>query len=235
MSKVIHLPRWLAYVGVFMIFITMMATSYQLKKNVNKANATNENYLATLVKEDPLYNASVYHETVVDRPMDEAKLIAYGKEIYQKAKRPQVIRLIQPTSNQSFDSLDQPGEVQEIDFYISAKTQVLWYYMIYPLQAIFKENLSDIFDLSVETNVDLKNLVVYAKVEVQNGVLPDKFMSYLPALHEQIVNENLTDKKIDHVKITLMTDEGQYIYDRTNQNQLIHVKNLTDEEKNGKS
>lgn len=235
MSKVIHLPRWIAYVGVFMIFITMMATSYQLKKNVNKANVTNENYLATLVKEDPLYNASVYHETVIDRPMTESELIAYGKEIYQKAKRPQVIRLMQPTSNQSFDPLDQPGKVQEIDFYISAKTQILWYQMIYPLQAIFKENLSDIFDLSIETNVDLKNLIVYAKVEVQDGATPAKFMSYLPALHEQIVNENISDKRIDHVKMTLVTNEGQYVYDRSNQNLLIHVKNLTNEGKNGKS
>lgn len=234
MSKGIHLPRWIAYVGVFMIFITMMTTSYQLKKNVNKANITNENYLATLVKEDPLYNASVYHEVVVDRSMSETELIDCGKKIYQYAKRPQVIRLIQPVSKESFDPLDQPGEVQEIDFYISAKTQILWYRMIYPLQTIFKENLSDIFDLAIETNVDLKHLVIYAKEDVKAGATPSKFMSYLPTLYEQLVSETKTEKPIKHVKIALETDSGEYIYDRTNQNELIHVKKLTNEGKDGK-
>lgn len=106
--------------------------------------------------------------------------------------------------------------------------------MIYPLQAIFKENLSDIFDLAIETNVDLKHLVIYAKVDVKAGAAPSKFMSYLPALHEQLVSGTKTEKPIEHVKMTLETDSGEYIYDRTNQNELIHVKKLTNEGKDGK-
>lgn len=224
---------WLQLGGVGAVFMSIFLSTYVLKIHVNADNVANGQYLATLVEENPIYHQINYHEYDVQERMNEQELIDYGQMIYANRQEPTVIRLKQPQAITTKDAISV-GNVEEVDFYIAKKQAALWYILHFPLHATIKENLSEVFDLDTDIQVDLKNLVVYAKVKVLNGATPEKFMSYLPTLHEQILNNVENNQEIKQVKIELVTNEDRYVYDRQNQNQLIHIKTLKNEEKNGK-
>lgn len=233
MQLAVPVRRFISYVAVFVVFIAILVTSYQYKVSSNKRNITDSNVLSTVVNEDPKYNQLLYTpQTIVD-DLDEQALIDYGNYQFSNTSHPQVIELTN-VSNIQLDSYDQPGNIVEVDYYISKKKKVLWYRMEYPLQASFKDKLSDIFDMSIETQVNLRDKIAYAKVQVMPAVKPEKFISYLPSLYEKIVDNINSDQKVE-IQMELKTSWGEYIYNRVNQNQLIRVKYLENEDENGKN
>ena len=58
---------------------------------------------------------------------------------------------------------------------------------------------------------------------------PEEFISYLPSLYENIVDNINSDQKVE-VQIELKTSWGEYVYNRVNQNQLIRVKYVENED-----
>ena len=132
-------------------------------------------------------------------------------------------------TNIQLDSIDQLGQLDEVDYYVSKKKKVLWYKITYPLQATFKEKMSDVFDMSVDTQVNLHDKIAYTKVRVLPNKKPDEFISYLPSLYEKIVDNINSDQKVE-VQMELKTSWGEYVYNRVNQYQLIRMKYVENED-----
>lgn len=228
MQLAVPVRRFISYVAVFVIFIAILVTSYQFKVSSDKRNITDSNVLSTVVNEDPKYNEVMYKPQTISDDLDEKSLIDYGNDQYKNSEQPQVIQLTNVTNIQ-LDSIDQLGQLDEVDYYVSNKKKVLWYKITYPLQATFKEKMSDVFDMSVDTQVNLHDKIAYTKVQVMPNKKPEEFISYLPSLYENIVDNINSDQKVE-VQIELKTSWGEYVYNRVNQNQLIRVKYVENED-----
>lgn len=228
MQLAVPVRRFISYVAVFVIFIAILVTSYRFKVSSDKRNITDSNVLSTVVNEDPKYNQLMYKPQKISDDLDEKSLIDYGNDQYKNSEQPQVIQLTNMTNIQ-LDSIDQVGQLDEVDYYVSKKKKVLWYKITYPLQATFKEKMSDVFDMSVDTQVNLHDKIAYTKVQVMPNKKPEEFISYLPSLYENIVDNINSDQKVE-VQIELKTSWGEYVYNRVNQNQLIRVKYVENED-----
>lgn len=228
MQLAVPVRRFISYVAVFVIFIAILVTSYQFKVSSDKRNITDSNVLSTVVNEDPKYNQLMYKPQKISDDLDEKSLIDYGNDQYKNSEQPQVIQLTNVTNIQ-LDSINQVGQLDEVDYYVSKKKKVLWYKITYPLQATFKEKMSDVFDMSVDTQVNLHDKIAYTKVQVMPNKKPEEFISYLPSLYEKIVDNINSDQKVE-VQIELKTSWGEYVYNRVNQNQLIRVKYVENED-----
>ena len=228
MQLAVPVRRFISYVAVFVIFIAILVTSYRFKVSSDKRNITDSNVLSTVVNEDPKYNQLMYKPQKISDDLDEKSLIDYGNDQYKNSEQPQVIQLTNVTNIQ-LDSIDQLGQLDEVDYYVSKKKKVLWYKITYPLQATFKEKMSDVFDMSVDTQVNLHDKIAYTKVQVMPNKKPEEFISYLPSLYENIVDNINSDQKVE-VQIELKTSWGEYVYNRVNQNQLIRVKYVENED-----
>ena len=228
MQLEVPVRRSLPYIAVFVIFIAILVMSYQFKVNSDKRNSTDSNVLSTVVNEDPKYNQVMYKPQTISDDLDEKSLIDYGNDQYKNSEQPQVIQLTNVTNIQ-LDSIDQLGQLDEVDYYVSKKKKVLWYKITYPLQATFKEKMSDVFDMSVDTQVNLHDKIAYTKVQVMPNKKPEEFISYLPSLYENIVDNINSDQKVE-VQIELKTSWGEYVYNRVNQKQLIRVKYVENED-----
>ncbi|MDK2844304.1 MAG: hypothetical protein PWP69_1096 [Enterococcus sp.] len=228
MQLAVPVRRFISYVAVFVIFIAILVTSYQFKVSSDKRNITDSNALSTVVNEDPKYNQLMYKPQTISDDLDEKSLIDYGNDQYKNSEQPQLIQLTNVTNIQ-LDSIDQLGQLDEVDYYVSNKKKVLWYKITYPLQATFKEKMSDVFDMSVDTQVNLHDKIAYTKVQVMPNKKPEEFISYLPSLYENIVDNINSDQKVE-VQIELKTSWGEYVYNRVNQNQLIRVKYVENED-----
>lgn len=228
MQLAVPVRRFISYVAVFVIFIAILVTSYRFKVSSDKRNITDSNILSTVVNEDPKYNQLMYKPQKISDDLDEKSLIDYGNDQYKSSEQPQVIQLTNVTNIQ-LDSIDQLGQLDEVDYYVSNKKKVLWYKITYPLQATFKEKMSDVFDMSVDTQVNLHDKIAYTKVQVMPNKKPEEFISYLPSLYENIVDNINSDQKVE-VQIELKTSWGEYVYNRVNQNQLIRVKYVENED-----
>lgn len=228
MQLAVPVRRFISYVAVFVIFIAILVTSYQFKVSSDKRNITDSNVLSTVVNEDPKYNQVMYKPQTISDDLDEKSLIDYGNDQYKNSEQPQVIQLTNVTNIQ-LDSIDQLGQLDEVDYYVSNKKKVLWYKITYPLQATFKEKMSDVFDMSVDTQVNLHDKIAYTKVQVMPNKKPEEFISYLPSLYEKIVDNINSDQKVE-VQMELKTSWGEYVYNRVNQNQLIRVKYVENED-----
>ena len=228
MQLAVPVRRFISYVAVFVIFIAILVTSYQFKVSSDKRNITDSNVLSTVVNEDPKYNQVMYKPQTISDDLDEKSLIDYGNDQYKNSEQPQLIQLTNVTNIQ-LDSIDQLGQLDEVDYYVSKKKKVLWYKITYPLQATFKEKMSDVFDMSVDTQVNLHDKIAYTKVQVMPNKKPEEFISYLPSLYEKIVDNINSDQKVE-VQMELKTSWGEYVYNRVNQNQLIRVKYVENED-----
>lgn len=228
MQLAVPVRRFISYVAVFVIFIAILVTSYQFKVSSDKRNITDSNALSTVVNEDPKYNQLMYKPQTISDDLDEKSLIDYGNDQYKNSEQPQLIQLTNVTNIQ-LDSIDQLGQLDEVDYYVSNKKKVLWYKITYPLQATFKEKMSDVFDMSVDTQVNLHDKIAYTKVQVMPNKKPEEFISYLPSLYEKIVDNINSDQKVE-VQMELKTSWGEYVYNRVNQNQLIRVKYVENED-----
>lgn len=228
MQLAVPVRRFISYVAVFVIFIAILVTSYQFKVSSDKRNITDSNALSTVVNEDPKYNQLMYKPQTISDDLDEKSLIDYGNDQYKNSEQPQLIQLTNATNIQ-LDSIDQLGQLDEVDYYVSNKKKVLWYKITYPLQATFKEKMSDVFDMSVDTQVNLHDKIAYTKVQVMPNKKPEEFISYLPSLYENIVDNINSDQRVE-VQIELKTSWGEYVYNRVNQNQLIRVKYVENED-----
>lgn len=223
-----HHPSWnnkkILYVLLVAIFVSMFLSTYALKAHVNKRNLPNGHYLATLVEDNPIYNRASYREDKVNKQLSEDELLHYGQMIFDESQQPTVIRLMHPEKLVS--AANHPkGNLEEVDFYVSQKQQVFWYVLTYPLNATFKEKLPEIFDLKVDFQANLKEGIVYADVKVKSEIEPVTFMSYLPALHDSLLEE-INSKQPLRLQIHLKTDSGEYIYERQFQNRLVYIQNV---------
>lgn len=221
-----HHPSWnnkkILYVLLVAVFISMFLSTYALKMHINKKNLSNGHYLATLVEDNPIYNQASYREDKVAKELSESELLHYGQMVFDESQQPTVVRLLQPEKLAA--SANHPkGHLEEVDFYISQKQQVLWYVLTYPLNATFKEKLTEIFDLKVDFQANLKESVVYADVKVKPDVKPATFMGYLPALHDLLLEEFNSKEKL-RLQMHLHSDAGEYLYDRSFQNRLIYIQ-----------
>ena len=191
MQLAVPVRRFISYVAVFVIFIAILVTSYQFKVSSDKRNITDSNVLSTVVNEDPKYNQLMYKPQKISDDLDEKSLINYGNDQYKSSEQPQLIQLTNVTNIQ-LDSIDQLGQLDEVDYYVSKKKKVLWYKRTYLLQATFKEKMSDVFDMSVDTQVNLHDKIAYTKVQVMPNKKPEEFIiqtSHLNKCLNTLINQ----------------------------------------------
>ena len=216
--------RVFSYLALIVVFIAIYSGSYYYKVSSDKRNITDSNILSTALNENPLYNQTLYQVEKITEPLDEKNLIQMGNTLFVQKNRPIKI-VLSNTSQFVVEDFDAPGQIQEVDYFVSDNNRVIWYKLNYKMVAVFKQNLDNIIDAKIDREVDLKKAIVYAKLQIKDEIKPESFIQYLPLIDCDINNEVDTKKDLD-ILFEISTSQGNYAYTNKQDNQLIKIKNI---------
>ncbi|XBG79220.1 hypothetical protein V4S40_09680 [Enterococcus cecorum] len=216
--------RVFSYLALIVVFIAIFSGSYYYKVSSDKRNITDSNILSTARNENPLYNQALYQVEKVNEPLDEKNLIHMGNTLFVQKNRPIKI-VLSDTSQFVVEDFDAPGQIQEVDYFVSDNNRVIWYKINYKMVAVFKHNMTDVIDPTIEREVDLKSTVVHAKLRIKDGKTPQIFIQYLPLIQHEIKEEIDSQKMLD-ILFEITTSNGEYAYTNKKDNQLIKIKNI---------
>ena len=216
--------RVFSYLALIVVFIAIFSGSYYYKVSSDKRNITDSNILSTTLNENPLYNQTLYQVEKITEPLDEKNLIQMGNTLFVQKNRSIKI-VLSNTSQFVVEAFDAPGQIQEVDYFVSDNNRVIWYKLNYKMVAVFKQNLDNIIDAKIEREVDLKKAIVYAKLQIKDEIKPERFIQYLPLIDRDINNEVDTKKDLD-ILFEISTSQGNYAYTNKQDNQLIKIKNI---------
>ena len=216
--------RVFSYLALIVVFIAIFSGSYYYKVSSDKRNITDSNILSTARNENPLYNQAIYQVKKVTEPLDEKNLIQMGNTLFVQKNRPIKI-VLSNTSQFVVEDFDSPGQIQEVDYFVSDNNRVIWYKLNYKMVAVFKQNLDNIIDAKIEREVDLKKAIVYAKLQIKDEIKSERFIQYLPLIDRDINNEVDSKKDLD-ILFEISTSQGNYAYTNKQDNQLIKIKNI---------
>lgn len=216
--------RVFSYLALIVVFIAIFSGSYYYKVSSDKRNITDSNILSTALNENPLYNQALYQVEKVNEPLDEKNLIQMGNTLFVQKNRPIKI-VLSNTSQFVVEDFDAPGQIQEVDYFVSDNNRVIWYKINYKMVAVFKHNMTDVIDPTIEREVDLKKAVVHAKLRIKDGKTPQIFIQYLPLIQHEIKEEIDSQKMLD-ILFEITTSNGEYAYTNKKDNQLIKIKNI---------
>lgn len=216
--------RVFSYLALIVVFIVIYSGSYYYKVSSDKRNITDSNILSTALNENPLYNQTLYQVEKITEPLDEKNLIQMGNTLFVQKNRP--IKIVLSNTSQFFvEDFDAPGQIQEVDYFVSDNNRVIWYKLNYKMVEVFKQNLDNIIDAKIEREVDLKKAIVYAKLQIKDEIRPESFIQYLPLIDRDINNEVDSQKDLD-ILFEISTSQGNYAYTNKQDNQLIKIKNI---------
>lgn len=216
--------RVFSYLALIVVFIVIYSGSYYYKVSSDKRNITDSNILSTALNENPLYNQTLYQVEKITEPLDEKNLIQMGNTLFVQKNRPIKI-VLSNTSQFVVEDFDAPGQIQEVDYFVSDNNRVIWYKLNYKMVEVFKQNLDNIIDAKIEREVDLKKAIVYAKLQIKDEIRPESFIQYLPLIDRDINNEVDSQKDLD-ILFEISTSQGNYAYTNKQDNQLIKIKNI---------
>lgn len=213
-----------SYFYLIVVFIAIFSVSYYYKVSSDKRNITDSNILSTARNENPLYNQAIYQVEKVIEPLDEKNLIQMGNTLFVQKNRPIKI-VLSNTSRFKVEDFDAPGQIHEVDYFVSNNNRVIWYKLDYKMVAVFKQNLDNIIESKIEREVDLKKAIVNAKIQIKDEIKPEKFLQYLPLINHDINNEVDSQKDLD-ILFEISTSQGNYAYTNKQDNQLTKIKNI---------
>ena len=216
--------RVFSYLALIVVFIVIYSGSYYYKVSSDKRNITDSNILSTALNENPLYNQTLYQVEKITEPLDEKNLIQMGNTLFVQKNRPIKI-VLSNTSQFVVEDFDAPGQIQEVDYFVSDNNRVIWYKLNYKMVEVFKQNLDNIIDAKIEREVDLKKAIVYAKLQIKDEIRPESFIQYLPLIDRDINNEVDSQKDLD-ILFEISTSQENYAYTNKQDNQLIKIKNI---------
>lgn len=140
--------RVFSYLSLIVVFIAIFSGSYYYKVRSDKRNITDSNILSTALNENPLYNQTLYQVEKVTEPLDEKNLIQMGNTLFVQKNRP--IKIVLSNTRQFVvEDFDAPGQIQEVDYFVSDNNRVIWYKLNFKMVAVFKQNLNNIIDAKI--------------------------------------------------------------------------------------